>query len=76
MKPFIYAHELLNPGGIWLGCDDEKSVRDAYTEGETGCDIIALYHENDYKDQVDKVNVLKMELKQAHRMIKMLQGLQ
>lgn len=44
MKPFIYAHELIdNPCGIWIGCADEKVVRDSHTDGETGTEIVALY---------------------------------
>lgn len=60
MKPFIYVHELtFNGGGIWLGCDDRKAVEDAYTEGETGEDVIALYHEKDYKEVVDLLKLMK-----------------
>ena len=60
MKPFIYVHELtLNGGGIWLGCDDRKAVEGAYTEGETGEEVITLYHQKDYKEVVDLLKLMK-----------------
>ena len=49
-KPFIYAHELLsNGGGVWLGCDSEEITLAAHIDGETGEEVIALYHAADYK---------------------------
>lgn len=60
MKPFIYAHELIeNTAGIWIGCNDEASVHGSYTEGETGKEVVALYHEKDFKEVVDLVKLMK-----------------
>ncbi|XAI95213.1 hypothetical protein [Leptolyngbya phage Lbo-JY16] len=62
VKPFIYAHELLsNGGGVWLGCDSEEITRTAHIDGETGEEVIALYHVADY----DALLSLNAELLEA-----------
>jgi len=59
MKPFIYVHELLsNSGGIWIGCTDEKCVRDSYEEGETGQEVIALVKLSDVDTRIEELEAL------------------
>jgi len=47
-EPFGYFHELLNDEGkgtgIWLGCPKRSVTEQAYVEGETGRQIVALYN--------------------------------
>lgn len=71
MKPFIYAHELIsNNAGIWIGCNDRDSVVKSHTEGETGEEVVALYHEKDYKelllDLIDLKEYMANEAERAH----------
>lgn len=59
MKAFIYVHELIeNSGGIWLGCPDEKVVRDSYTEGETGTEVIALVKLSDAEARIEELETV------------------
>jgi len=59
MNPFIYVHELIeNGGGIWLGCPSEDVVRQAYTEGETGKEVIALVKASEAEARIEELEAV------------------
>lgn len=75
MKPFIYAHQLIsNNAGIWIGCNDEAAVRGSHTPGETGDEVIALYHGKDVAELQAQLAESIVLLERAREVIRMFQG--